>query len=289
MTRKPLGKGLNALIPDFDLEEPPEEKEGPAELPLEEVEPGPLQPRKHFDADALEALTNSIRENGVVQPIVVQMGEKNKYEIICGERRWRASQKAGLKTIPAVVREVTSTERLQMALIENIHRQDLNPMEEAEAFQRLAQEFGLTQDAIAIKVGKSRVSVANHLRLLKLPRTIQEDLRADRLSFGHARAILSQESAKDQESLRSAIVDKGLNVRQAEGWSPNDKKTTTGSGKPKSGKRDIFVEDLEKQMERALGTKVQIKTSGKGGKVTLTYYSNDDLSRIRDIILKSNP
>lgn len=288
MTRKPLGKGLNALIPDFDLDEPPDEKEGPAELPIEEVEPGSLQPRKHFDAEALEALTASIRENGVVQPIVVQMGEKNKYEIICGERRWRASQKAGLKSIPAVIREVTSTQRLQMALIENIHRQDLNPMEEAEAFQRLAQEFGLTQDAIAVKVGRSRVSVANHLRLLKLPRPVQEDLRANRLSFGHARAILSQESEKAQEALRLAIVEKGLNVRQAEAWSPHDKKTTTGSGKSRAGKRDIFVEDLEKQMGRALGTKVDIKTSGKGGKVTVTYYSNDDLTRIRDIILGSN-
>ncbi len=286
MIRKALGKGLDALIPDFSLDEPLDETEGPAELPLEDVEPGPLQPRKHFDAEALESLAASIRENGVVQPIVVQLGENNKYEIICGERRWRASQKAGLKTIPAVVREVTSTERLQMALIENIHRQDLNPMEEAEAFQRLAQEFGLTQDAIAQKVGKSRVSVANHLRLLKLPRTVQEDLRAERLSFGHARAILSQESARDQEALRSAIVAKGLNVRQAEGWSPHDKKTTVGSEKSKIGKRDIFVEDLEKQLERALGTKVEIKTKGKGGKLVVTYYSNDDLSRIRDMILK---
>ncbi len=287
MTRKPLGKGLNALIPDFDLDEVPEEKEGPAELALEEVEPGALQPRKHFDSEALESLAASIRENGVVQPIVVQMGEKNKYEIICGERRWRASQKAGLKTIPAIVREVTSTQRLQMALIENIHRQDLNPMEEAEAFQKLSQEFGLTQDAIAVKVGRSRVSVANHLRLVKLPRSVQEDLRAGRLSFGHARAILSQDLPKNQEALRSAIVEKGLNVRQAENWSADEKKTTAGSANLGKKKRDIFIEDLEKQMERALGTKVEIKTSSKGGKISLAYYSNDDLSRIRDIILKA--
>ncbi len=287
MTRKPLGRGLNALIPDFDLEETHEEKGGVLELPLADVAPGELQPRKFFDDERLTELADSIRENGVVQPIVVQMGENKKYEIICGERRWRASQKAGRKTIPAVIREVTSTERLQLALIENIHRQDLNPMEEAEAYHRLGQEFALTQEAIAQKVGRNRVSVANHLRLLKLPRKIQDEVRANHISFGHARAILSLESPKEQEALCDAIISKGLSVREAEAWSGKEKTTTSGGAKPGIKKRDVFVEDLERKMERALGTKVEIRPAGKGGRVVINYYSNDDLTRIRDMILKS--
>ena len=286
MTRKPLGRGLNALIPDFDLEEEQEEKDGIAELPLEEIQPGPLQPRKQFDDTAIAELADSIRENGVIQPIVVQMGEDKKYEIICGERRWRASQKAGRKTIPAIVREITSTERLQLALIENIHRQDLNPMEEAEAYHRLGQEFALTPEAIAKKVGRNRVSVANHLRLLKLPRTVQAALRAGSISFGHARAILAVESAKEQEALCSVIVDKGLSVREAESWSAKAKADAGDAVKTGHKKRDVFVEDLERKMERALGTKVELRPSGKGGRVVISYYSNDDLTRIRDIILK---
>ncbi len=288
MSRKALGRGLNALIPDFDLDESLEEQEGMLELPIEEIEPGPLQPRKQFDPEALEGLTESIRENGVVQPIIVQMGQKNKYEIICGERRWRASQKAGLKKIPVVVREVTSTEQLQMALIENIHRQDLNPIEEAKAYARLGQEFGLTQEAIAQKVGKNRASVANHLRLLKLSRQAQDDLVSGQLTFGHARAMLGVEEEKNREALRLEIIKKGLNVREAEAWVTQHgrrESTTTTTGQQK--KKDVFLSDLEQQFERALGTKVEIKAKKKGGQISVTYYSNDDLSRIRDMILKT--
>ena len=178
MNRKALGKGINALIPDFEMGVPESHENGPAkntELLIDEISPNRFQPRKYFDDDKLEELVTSIRDNGVLQPIVVQKVEAG-YELVVGERRWRASKKAGLKKIPAVIREVTDAQALELAIIENIHRQDLNPIEEADAYARLADEFALTQEMIAKRVGKSRTAVANTLRLLKLSRNIKEDL-----------------------------------------------------------------------------------------------------------------
>jgi ParB family chromosome partitioning protein len=190
VNRKALGKGINALIPDFETEvSASAAPAGMVELLVDEISPGSTQPRKDFNDEKLKELENSIRENGVIQPIVVQK-QGEGYGIICGERRWRASRKAGLKKIPAVIREASNTESLQMALIENIHRQDLNPIEEAEAYKRLSHEFGLTQEVIAKQVGKNRATVANYLRLLKLSRGFQDDLITGRLTMGHARAML---------------------------------------------------------------------------------------------------
>jgi len=291
MSRKALGRGLEALIPDFERgTEEESSASGVMELPLEELEPGPLQPRRQFDPEALSELAQSIREHGVVQPIIAQLGHNQRYEIICGERRWRAAREAGLKKIPVILREATSTERLQLALIENVHRQDLNPIEEAQAYQRLIREFGLSQEAVAQKVGKNRASVANYLRLLKLSRAIQQDLIAGRLSFGHARALLGLESEKDQEALRTLIVKKGLSVREAEAWvrarqTPRRKNAAPAGRRPR---KDVFLAALERDLERKLGTQVTIQPSKKGGRLILTFYSDEDLTRIRDMILGGN-
>lgn len=289
MNRKALGKGINALIPDFEMGVPKSHENGPAkntELLIDEISPNRFQPRKYFDDDKLEELVTSIRDNGVLQPIVVQKVEAG-YELVVGERRWRASKKAGLKKIPAVIREVTEAQALELAIIENIHRQDLNPIEEADAYARLADEFALTQEMIAKRVGKSRTAVANTLRLLKLSRNIKEDLISGKISMGHARALLGLDNAGQMEALRKEIFKQDLTVRQIESRVSRLKQSV--SKKPVSlvSKKNIFIKDLEKEFERRLGTKVDIKPAKKGGKLVVTYYSDDDLDRIKDLIGQS--
>jgi|TARA_B100000809_G_scaffold62513_1_gene59292 ParB family chromosome partitioning protein len=289
MNRKALGKGINALIPDFEMGVPESHENGPAkntELLIDEISPNRFQPRKYFDDDKLEELVTSIRDNGVLQPIVVQKVEAG-YELVVGERRWRASKKAGLKKIPAVIREVTDAQALELAIIENIHRQDLNPIEEADAYARLADEFALTQEMIAKRVGKSRTAVANTLRLLKLSRNIKEDLISGKISMGHARALLGLDNAGQMEALRKEIFKQDLTVRQIESRVSRLKQSV--SKKPVSlvSKKNIFIKDLEKEFERRLGTKVDIKPAKKGGKLVVTYYSDDDLDRIKDLIGQS--
>ena len=289
MNRKALGKGINALIPDFEMGVPESHENGPAkntELLIDEISPNRFQPRKYFDDDKLEELVTSIRDNGVLQPIVVQKVEAG-YELVVGERRWRASKKAGLKKIPAVIREVTEAQALELAIIENIHRQDLNPIEEADAYARLADEFALTQEMIAKRVGKSRTAVANTLRLLKLSRNIKEDLISGKISMGHARALLGLDNAGQMEVLRKEIFKQDLTVRQIESRVSRLKQSV--SKKPVSlvSKKNIFIKDLEKEFERRLGTKVDIKSAKKGGKLVVTYYSDDDLDRIKDLIGQS--
>ena len=285
MNRKALGKGINALIPDFGTETPsPVATSGMVELLVDEVSPGETQPRKDFNDLKLKELENSIRENGVIQPIVVQK-RGSGYEIICGERRWRASRKAGLKRIPAIIREASTTQSLQMALIENIHRQDLNPIEEAEAYKRLAHDFGLTQEVIAQRVGKNRATVANYLRLLKLSKGFQEDLITGRLTMGHARAMLALETEKEMEEVRRAVIKQNMNVRQLEFFIRAKKNPEGVKPKAKAVNKDIFIKDLEKTFQRHFGTKVEITPAKKGGKLVVFYYSNDDLSRIHDMIV----
>ena len=202
------------------------------------------------------------------------------YELIVGERRWRASKKAGLKKIPAVIREVTDLESLELALIENLNRQDLNPIEEADGYERLAKDFGLTQENIAKRMGKSRESVANIMRLLKLPRQIQEDMISGRLTMGHGRALLGLKSAQEILFLRKKIVDQSLNVRETEVQVNLLKYKSEAPKKSEKAHKDIFISNLQVELERKLGTKVEIATNQKGGKVVIKYYSNDDLERI---------
>jgi len=264
---------------------PDSPKVGMVELLIDEISPGKAQPRKDFNDEKLQELEHSIRENGVIQPIVVQKVETG-YEIICGERRWRASKKAGFKKIPVVIREASNTESLQLALIENIHRQDLNPIEEAGAYKRLSHEFGLTQDAIAKQVGKNRATIANYLRLLKLSRGFQEDLISGRLTMGHARAMLALKTEPEMEEARRKVLAGNMNVRQLEFYIQKKKSGETGfRPKPNIAQKDIFIRDLERELQRHLGTKVAITPAKKGGKLIVLYYTNDDLNRIRDMIL----
>ncbi len=287
MNRKALGKGIEALIPDFETGVPEEESSGGSlYLLIDEIRPNRQQPRKYFDDKKFEELERSIRENGVLQPVIVQIGE-NGYELVVGERRWRASKKAGLKKIPAIIREVTDTESLEIALIENLNRQDLNPIEEADGFAQLANEFRLTQEQIAKRMGKSRETVANTLRLLKLPRRVKEDLVARRLAMGHARALLGLNLDKDIEALRQEIVGRDLNVRQTEARVNQMRRNASGSAKKQPVKKDIFIKNLEMEFEKSLGTKVEIAARVKGGKLVITYYSDDDLERIRGLIIKN--
>ena len=285
MNRKALGKGINALIPNFETEAPADAAPaGMVELLIDEISPGDTQPRKDFNDEKLKELENSIRENGVIQPIVVQRRGEG-YEIICGERRWRASRKAGLKKIPAVIREASNTQSLQLALIENIHRQDLNPIEEAQAYKRLSHEFGLTQEVIAKQVGKNRATVANYLRLLKLSKGFQEDLITGQLTMGHARAMLALETEKEMEEARREVLKKNMNVRQVESYVQTIKRAAGAKPKARRADKDIFIKDLEKEFQRHLGTKVEITPGKKGGKLVVLYYSIDDLNRIRDMIV----
>jgi ParB family transcriptional regulator, chromosome partitioning protein len=287
MAKKGLGgKGLSALIPDFEMGVPEvNSNESMRELLLDEIIPNKNQPRKFFDDDKLQELVDSITEKGVLQPIMVQKSNDG-YEIIVGERRWRASKKAGLKKIPAVIKETTDTESLELAIIENIHRHDLNPIEEGMAYSRLALEFGMKQEQIAKKVGKNRASVANYMRLLKLSRPVQEDIVTGKLSMGHARALLGLEKEKEIEVLRQKILKDALNVRQTETLvkQTETKKNSkpTKSNEVTSKSKNIFLKSMEDSLQRQLGTKVEILPVKKGGKLVISYYSNEDLERLQE-------
>ena len=280
MNRKALGKGINALIPDFEKGVPEAVPSTATDLLIDEISPNRLQPRNYFDDKKLNELMTSIKEHGVLQPVVVQKVDSG-FELIVGERRWRASKKLGLKKIPAVIREVNDTQSLEIAIIENIHRQDLNPIEEAEAYARLSNEFALTQEMVAEKVGKSRAAVANILRLLKLSRNIKEDLISEKISMGHARALLGLEESKQMETLRNEIVKQDLTVRQTESRVNKLKKGVLDKPITQKVNKDIFTKDLEKDLARRLGTKVDILPKKNGGKLIVTYYSDDDLERIQ--------
>lgn len=287
MNRKALGKGINALIPDFEEGVPEAEKSLATDLLIDEISPNHLQPRNYFDDKKLNDLMSSIKEHGVLQPVVVQKVDAG-FELIVGERRWRASKKLGLKKIPAVIREVNDEQSLEIAIIENIHRQDLNPIEEAEAYARLSNEFELTQEMVAEKVGKSRTAVANILRLLKLSRNIKEDLISEKISMGHARALLGLEESKQMETLRNEIIKQDLTVRQTESRVNKLKKGVLDKPITQTINKDIFTKDLEKDLARRLGTKVNILPKKNGGKLIVTYYSDDDLERIQMLMGNSN-
>ena len=285
MNRQALGKGIEALIPDFEEGVPTDEtSSGGSTLLIDEIVPNRLQPRQYFDDEKFNELERSIREHGVLQPIVVQKNAKG-YELIVGERRWRASKKAGLKKIPSIIREVTDTESLELALIENLNRQDLNPIEEAEAYERLAKDFGLTQEKISQRMGKSREAVANVLRLLKLPRQVKEDMIGGRLTMGHGRALLGLNAEKNIDALRRKIIRHTLSVRETEAQVSRWKQSQGNSTNNTKIKKGIFVKKLEMELERKLGTKVEIAPSKKGGKVLIKYYSDDDLERIRTLFV----
>lgn len=280
MERKVLGRGLGALIPD--TVKPLLEKEDKViNLDISQVKPSAFQPRAHFEPHQLKELTDSIKEKGVVQPILVRPTESG-YELIAGERRLRAVKSLGFDKIPALVKIVSNEEALELSLIENIQRQDLNPIEEAHAYRRLAEEFNLTQEQIAQAVGKDRVTVTNILRLLKLPDKIQKYLISGEITMGHARAILAIPTAEEQLKFCQKVIAQGLSVREVENLTK--KEITVKSHKRKLQTKDHHLIALEEELQRALGTKVRIHHRQKRGTITIEYYSHTDLERILHIL-----
>jgi ParB family chromosome partitioning protein len=275
--RKSLGRGLSALIPEGTILV---DERGFFFCPIDSISPNPYQPRQDFSDAELTELANSIKEKGVIQPILVSR-TKDGFQLIAGERRWRAAQKAGLDTIPAWVRDASPSEALELALVENLQRKDLNSIEEASAYQELMQRFDLTQEALSAKIGKDRSTIANLLRLLRLPQTFQQDLIQNRLTTGHARVIVSIESPSVQRTLRDLIVKKALSVRQTESLA---KKLQT---QPKSQRieADHYLNSLAKDLQRSLGTKVTITKQGKKGRIIIEYYSDGELDRLIDRLL----
>jgi ParB family chromosome partitioning protein len=277
--RKALGKGLSALIPDADK---PDDRDSPFfQCPVEVIEPNPHQPRQNFSPTELEEMVGSVRKNGIITPLLVNKTQSG-YQLIAGERRWRAAQKAGLRRVPVVVRQVTPSESLELALIENIHRQDLNPIEEAAAYEKLLEETGITQDALAKRLSKNRSSITNLLRLLKLPIKIQQDVIDSSLSMGHARLLAGLKTSEDQWTLRNTIIKRGLSVRQSEALA----KRGTGSTNKKvtESVKDHYLQSLEDNLKRSLGTKVEIRKRGKKGTVVLHFYSDDELDRLLELL-----
>ncbi len=282
--RVALGKGLGALIPEFGKEE----SRTLLYCGIEEIAPNRSQPRKHFDESKLQELAESIKEKGILEPLIVRRANEG-YELIVGERRWRAAQRAGLKEVPILVREVEGREVLELSLIENLQREDLNPIEEAEAFKRLIEEFNISQEALATRIGKDRTTITNTLRLLKLPSEVRNQLLQNRITSGHARAILSLENKEKQKELCALIIKKGLSVREAEAlakqWSEKPKRLVTPAKKKSDWESQL--NSLQDSLRRHLGTKVHITQKGKRGKIEIEYYSFDDLERIIETILKN--
>jgi ParB family chromosome partitioning protein len=277
--KKVLGRGLGALIPQKHESARPSKVTGLAEIPVDQIAPNPYQPRKTFNEASIEELTRSVREHGIVQPLVVTRAG-DRYKLIAGERRFRAALKAGLTTVPVVIKEmVAAGDALQIALIENIQREDLNPIEEAMAYHQLHEEFGLTQEEISRRVGKERSTVANFLRLLKLPDAVKKLLASGQLSMGHARALLAVTPAKRQEQLADRVVKRNLNVRQTEVLAAE---RATRPAEKKEKEKDVFTRDAEERLTRTLRTKVEIDRKRRGGVIHIRFASEDDLIRIYD-------
>ena len=279
--QKGLGRGLGALIDDFSV---PAAQEQVTTLPLQKIEPNPKQPRRTFDPEALQSLADSIAEHGVVQPLAVRDAGNGYYQIIAGERRWRAARLAGLTELPVVVLDADDQTVMELALIENLQRQDLNPMEEAEGYRVLMEDYGLTQEQAAARVGKSRPAVANALRLLALPDEVRAMVEEGTLSAGHARAVLTLNSQRLQKAAAQKIIALRLSVRQAEAMC----KRMAAEEKPKKEKPALtvdYVGECEKALTKQLGRKVRIVSGKRKGRFELEFYGQDDLQRLYEILL----
>ncbi|NMB75990.1 MAG: ParB/RepB/Spo0J family partition protein [Myxococcales bacterium] len=281
--RKVLGKGLRALIPQGTESSP---KEGGVILcPVEKLRPNEDQPRQAFDEAKLRELAESIRANGVMQPILVRRLDGGGYQIIAGERRWRAARMAGLAAVPAMVKEASGTRMLELALIENLQREDLNPLEEAEAYRQLVEEHGLTQEELSARVGKQRSTVANTLRLLKLPEEVRRMLLTGELSMGHARALLSLGSAAEQLALARRIVSGKLSVRSTEDTVRSRPGAAAAKKSSKTRRYGPAEQRLVEELQRRLATKVEISSRRRGGKIVIHYFGLEELDRVVNVIL----
>ena len=294
MAARGLGKGLDSLIPNAvgeakvkkePVKETVTEKKEPETLvKITMVEPNRKQPRKNFDEDALQELSDSIKQFGLLQPILVQ-DRKDHYEIIAGERRWRAAKLAGLKEIPVIIRDYSEREIMEISLIENIQREDLNPIEEAQAYKRLLTEFHLKQDEVAERVSKSRAAVTNSIRLLKLSDEVQQMVIDDMISTGHARTLLAVEDKDEQYNLAQRIFDEKLSVRDVEKLVKNLHKPEKAPKKTENKTMEVIYQDIEEKLKQKLSTKVVVTSKGEGaGKIEIEFYNNEDLDRILDMI-----
>lgn len=284
MAKRGLGKGLQALIPEIE-----EEKGDSLDIQIKDIHPNPYQPRKEFDQDKLSELAISIEEYGLVQPIVVTPGKKG-YQIVAGERRWRAASMLGMDRIPAVIKDYTDQELMEIALIENLQREDLNPIEEANAYKELMDKFNLTQEQMAKRLGKSRTLIANTLRLLTLSDDLQVLIQNNQISAGHGRTLLAEGNTIKRKLLANRVVGEKLSVRELENIiksSKVEKKTNKKIRKTSATRLNIYNE-LEDNLQRALGTKVNILDRNKKGKIQIEYYSEEDLDRIYEIITNNN-
>lgn len=299
MAKKALGKGLAALIPQKEKKQVVKKIEAETvvkkseetisgsltEIEIDKIAKNTYQPRTVFKEEPLNDLIASIKENGLLQPIVVKHTKGSHYELIAGERRLRACTALNLKTIPAIVRKVNKEQSLGLALIENIQRHNLNAIEEAKAYQKLSQEFTLTQEEIATKIGKTRSAITNSIRLLKLPESVQDLISAERISMGHARALLGLENPKTQEEAAALVVEKDLSVRETEELVRHTAKAKKAQKKEKpTDPLTAQMSNVQEVMQRILGTKVHILNKGSKGKIEISYYSLDDLHRICDIL-----
>lgn len=295
MAARGLGKGLDSLIPNAvgeakvkkETKEDVKEERGGQEtiVKITMVEPNRKQPRKNFDEDALQELSDSIKQFGLIQPILVQ-DRKDHYEIIAGERRWRAAKMAGLKEIPVIIRDYTEREIMEISLIENIQREDLNPIEEAQAYKRLLEEFNLKQDEVAERVSKSRAAVTNSMRLLKLSDEVQQMLIDDMISTGHARALLAIENPEEQYTIAQKIFDEKLSVRDVEKLVKNLNKPVKPAKKATDDKTmEAIYLDIEEKLKQRLSTKVTVTSKGDGaGKIEIEFYNHEDLDRLMDMM-----
>ena len=279
--RSGLGKGLDALIPTGESELP---ASGITQIPTDKISPNPRQPRANFDPDELTGLSVSIREHGVLQPLIVTKGEKpEQYTLITGERRLLAAREAGLNTVPAILRDVSDQELVELALVENVQRADLSPLEAAEAFRQLAEDFNLSHEEIAARVGKSRVTITNTLRLLNLPPAVQKALVEGQISEGHARALLALPTPQSQSAALQTVIKRDLNVRQTEELVRRlSGEKTSKPPKPKQSPEVIALQD---RLRERLGTKVSLNQRRKGGTVVIHYYSDEELNAVVDLIL----
>jgi ParB family chromosome partitioning protein len=280
--RKALGRGLSSLIPD---PQPVSPLRAPVEIDLDRIRPNPLQPRSSFDEEAILALANSLKNNGVLQPVLVRPAGDGQFELVAGERRWRAAERAGLTKIPAVVRDIPDDRLLEHALIENLQRQDLDPIEEALAYRTLIEKYGLTQQQVADRVGKQRATVANCLRLLSLPDSVQQLVRSRELSMGHARALAGLEDAQEQERLGRRAVREDLSVRQLELLV-----SKRGQPQPRRAARseDPNVLAAQQALQSALATKVRIVRGRRGGWIELRFYGDEELDRLYRILMRGS-
>ena len=279
-TQRGLGKGLGALLGESALSEP--SPDGAVRLPLQKVEPNPLQPRKTFEPEALDELAASIREHGVIQPLTVRKMPSGFYQIIAGERRWRAARLAGLDEVPVVIIEADDKKAMELALIENLQRADLNPIEEAQGYQQLMQEYGMTQEQAAARVGKSRPAVANAMRLLALPQPVLELVRSGKLSAGHARALLALKTPGEQHAVAQKVIALQLSVRQTEAMCKKMSKISTPA--PQKPLAVDYLAECQKELSKRLGRGVKIVAGKRKGRVDLEYYGEEDLQRLYEAL-----